>query len=126
MRVAVRRFLVILLLLVVSGGHWFALQSVAWAAMLVANLRTTPVAQAVTNTFDGQHPCPLCKAIAAGKKSETKSELTIPSMKLEFLLSPREFAPFVDCRFEVIPPENQITEAMDQQPPTPPPRAIPA
>ena len=40
--------------------------------------------EAVANTFDGEHPCPLWKAIAAVKKSGKKSEAIAPVMKMEF------------------------------------------
>jgi hypothetical protein len=47
-----------------TGAHWGALQSVAWTRMLAENLRTVLFADAVVRTFDGQHPCSLCKVIA--------------------------------------------------------------
>ena len=49
------------------GPQWTALQTVAWTTMLANNLRTEFVTKAVSNTFDGEHPCPLCKALAAAK-----------------------------------------------------------
>ena len=36
--------------------------------MLADNLTTHSFGAALQRTFDGKHPCPLCKAIAEGKK----------------------------------------------------------
>ena len=45
--------------------------------MLTQNLRTGSLEDAVTKTFDGQHPCCLCKQIAAGKKSESEDRILL-------------------------------------------------
>ena len=54
------------LLLVIAGGHWGALQLVAWTAMVIDFSREAPVATAVSMTFDGQNPCSLCKTVERG------------------------------------------------------------
>jgi hypothetical protein len=79
-----RKFLIVAVLLSITGGQWALLQSAAWAGMLVTNLRTQSVESAVKHTFDGAHPCPLCKAIRAGKKSEKKSEFEVKVVRMEF------------------------------------------
>jgi hypothetical protein len=79
-----KKFLVVLALVLSTGLHWAALQTVAWTTMLADNLRQQSLTEAVSQTFDGQHPCRLCKAIAAGKQSEKKTELSFQSQKLEF------------------------------------------
>lgn len=49
-------------LMVSIGLHTVIIQSAAWAGMLVSySLEKGSVAQAVSETFDGAHPCPLCK-----------------------------------------------------------------
>ena len=58
-----------------SGAHWVLMQSVAWVGMVATFAQDRPLAQAVSDALDGQHPCDLCKAIADGKKSERKSPL---------------------------------------------------
>jgi len=52
------------------GLHWIALQSVAWTTMVIEYSKRAPLREAVAQTFDGAHPCSLCHAVAAGKKSE--------------------------------------------------------
>ena len=65
---------------------------------MVNNSRTLPLPQALAKTFDGKHPCSLCKFVAAGKKSEKKPEAQIHPTKLDlfFVSSPIEIrrAPF--------------------------------
>src|SRR5215469_12912704 len=75
----------IVALLAATGTHWVLLQSVAWTTMLADNLRTGSLVEAVEKTFDGQHPCSLCKRISAGKKSEKKAEFSLSDQRLEFI-----------------------------------------
>ena len=92
------KFLVVVALVTTTGLHWAVLQSVAWTTMLADNLRTQSLTEAVTHTFDGNHPCCLCKAIAAGRKSEQKKEFTAPLQKLEFHAGQRKLC--FDCPVE--------------------------
>lgn len=52
------------------GGHWFALNTVAWVGMFVENQRSGSLVEAIEKTFDGQHPCALCSVIEKGQKDE--------------------------------------------------------
>lgn len=52
------------------GGHWLALQTVAWVGMFVDNQRTQTITEALENTFDGQHPCDLCVVVEKGQQDE--------------------------------------------------------
>jgi len=115
---------VILALVAATNAHWAVLQSVAWTTMLAGDLCTHSVAEAVTHTFDGQHPCCLCKAIAAGKKSEKKSEFTLQTQKFEYPPSPENFTLVVPSHFQLLPWANTFAELFAFQPPTPPPRNL--
>lgn len=42
--------------------------------MLVAYTPGSSVREAITKTFDGQHPCPLCKAIQKGRAEEKQQD----------------------------------------------------
>ncbi|MCX6958868.1 MAG: hypothetical protein NTW91_00960 [Verrucomicrobia bacterium] len=66
-----------LALFMVAGGHWAMLQSVAWAGMVKDFSRTGSIAEAVTKTFDGKHPCSMCKKIAAAQAHEEKAPVTV-------------------------------------------------
>jgi hypothetical protein len=120
----VRNTLLILVLLAGTGAHWGALQSVAWTRMLAENLRTTSFADAVSRTFDGQHPCSLCKVIASAKKSEKRAEFPQPLTKLEFPLTAQSLLLVAPTRFQLVPISNDVAATLSHQPPTPPPRAI--
>ena len=115
---------VIVALVVSTGAHWAALQTVAWTTMLADNLRTHSLVEAVTCTFDGQHPCCLCKAIAAGKKSEKKNEFTLQTQKLEYPPSPENLVLVAPSQFQLLLQTNLAAESRSFPPLTPPPRNL--
>jgi len=105
------------------GLHWAFLQSFAWSTMLVDNLTTSSFSVAIQRTFDGKHPCALCKAIDAGKKSEKKSEALVSLKKFEGL---NEFVSLVllpPASFPTMEAQDALFETLLRTPPTPPPRA---
>ncbi len=119
----VRNVLLILVLLAGTGAHWGALQSVAWTRMLAENLRSSSFADAVSRTFDDQHPCSLCKVIASAKRSEKRMEFPQPLTKLEFPLTTQLLLLVAPTRFQLVSIGSEFVESLSQQPPTPPPRA---
>ena len=117
--------LLIVALLAAVGGHWVVLQSVAWTNMLAENLRTDSVTGAFEKTFDGQHPCCLCKAIKEGKKSEKKSELPMPLLKFEFVSEQPVFVFSPPLDFRLVPELAFSMHNLSSSPPVPPPRQLP-
>lgn len=115
---------VIIALVAMLGAHWAFLQTVAWTTMFANNLHNGSFAQAVTRTFDGKHPCPLCKAIAAAKKSEKKTEFSFQSQKLEFPLPKDDFVLIAPSQFQVLPLANFFANSFAQKPLLQPPRAF--
>ena len=105
------------------GLHWAFLQSLAWTTMLVDNLTTHSLGAALERTFDGKHLCPLCKAIAEGKKSEKKSDPLLPLKKFEALSQSVAFALSPPASFPPVEAPNAFLETLAHAPPTPPPRA---
>ena len=111
-------------LVLMTGLHWAALQTVAWTTMLADNLCGESFTTAVSQTFDGDHPCPLCKAIAAGKKAEKKCAAVSPNIKMEFpplaekfvLISPRPVLAFSRSSLSA--------ESSFLEPSLPPPRGL--
>ena len=69
-----------LALFLFAGGHWAILQIGAWMGMIVAYSRDGDVSTAISNTFDGKHPCALCCAVQDGRKQEEKKA---PALHLE-------------------------------------------
>ena len=54
--------------------------------MLASNLGTTSIREAWSKTFDGKHPCKLCKVVHAGKSAEKKQDNQKPQTKLDLML----------------------------------------
>jgi hypothetical protein len=65
--------LVALALFAMAGGHWAVLQAVAWAGMVSERVeQKTTLRQAVAETFDGDHPCAMCREIALKKNTDAQ------------------------------------------------------
>ena len=124
MFVRIGKIVLVLALVAMLGAHWALLQTVAWTTMLADNLHANSLQAAVTMTFDGQHPCPLCKAIVAGKKSEKKSEAVAPSLKLEFPPVDENFVLIAPSHFQLLPLQNFSANPLAQKPPLRPPRGF--
>ncbi|HTV75960.1 MAG TPA: hypothetical protein VMD57_03100 [Candidatus Baltobacteraceae bacterium] len=124
MFVRIGKIFVVISLVMMLGAHWAVLQTVAWTAMLADNLCTHSVREAVTDTFDGQHPCPLCRAIAAGKQSEKKTEFSFQSQKLEFPPQRENFVLIAPSQFQLLPLADSFADSLIQKPLTPPPRGF--
>jgi hypothetical protein len=115
---------VVIALVITTGLHWAALQTVAWTTMLAANLTSESFSQSVSDTFDGKHLCPLCRAIRAAKSSEKKSDAITLKLKLEYpplaekfvLIAPEMREPFVNEIFSA--------DSFFSKPPLPPPRSF--
>ena len=122
MLVRIGHALLIAALVVALGGHWAVLQTVAWTNMLANNLRTGSLEAAVKKTFDGNHPCSLCKEISAAKKSEKKKDLPAAAKKLEFVSVRPAFVFSPPTAFYLLPEWEAATFPAGHQPPVPPPR----
>ena len=125
MRSRLPKFLLALALAGSIGLHWGLLQSVAWMGMVVSYSHDAPLREALVKTFDGQHPCNLCKQISDGKKSEKKGETLKPQPRMELFVqaSTRELFPPA-CRAEWLFP-SQSPGPLHEAPPVPPPRTLP-
>ena len=105
------------------GLNWDFLQSIAWLSMFAQNLQSLPATRALQQTLDGKHPCALCKAVAAGKKSDRRSPglslvKKLKGLSPEISLAAADPAPAPVTR-EPSPPPTSPAYA----PPRPPPRA---
>jgi hypothetical protein len=124
MFVRIGKILLILALGAMLGANWALLQTVAWTTMLANNLRTQSLTEAVSNTFDGEHPCPLCRAIAAGKSAESKNQFAPPTQKLEFPPLNGQIILITPSRQPVLALENSSVKSFVQKPLLPPPRSF--
>jgi len=106
------------------GLHWALLQAVAWAGMVTSYSRTMPVAEALARTFDGKHPCNLCKLVREGQKSERHKEAPKPVAPLDASLAASAtalFPPIPHPWRESVP---HIAASRTESPPVPPPRSL--
>jgi hypothetical protein len=70
------------------GGHWLALQSVAWMGMVISYAQEEETfTDALEKTFSGQNPCQLCHAVKQGQSEEKKQEIAKTMLKVEAILA---------------------------------------
>lgn len=114
--------MLILALLSATGAQWAVLQSVAWATMLTRNARMESLSEAVSQTFDGQHPCPICLGIAKARQAQHKTDMQTASQKLEY--SHEASVVFISApdRFHLLGQPDFSSAQVTYAPPTPPPR----
>ncbi len=89
-----------------AGGHWGAMQVVAWAGMLVSYTQADgSLLAGAKKTFDGEHPCTMCDSIKTAKEKEQSKPVTLVSAKkIESVPAPVCAAlPLRDCRDFVFP-----------------------
>ncbi len=116
--------LTVLMLVLTMGLHWALLQTVAWTGMLVSYSRAGSFTEAVSKTFDGQHPCCMCKAIESGRKAEREQsqEKSTPDAKIKCVL-PLEAVFLYSPRSSELPaPLPAVFHSFQPEPQTPPPR----
>ena len=70
-----------LTLFIIVGGPWTVLQTIAWAKMVVDYSRDNPVSEAISKTFDGNHPCGMCEKISKVRSEERKSPALVFQIK---------------------------------------------
>ena len=107
------------------GLHWAFLQVVAWTGMVASYSRAMPVSEALVKTFDGKHPCSLCRHIGEGKRTEKKSDCGIELRKLEFAYAPVAFIFQPPSDFWEVRAGTMDAVLFTRPPPVPPPRPLP-
>jgi hypothetical protein len=112
----------VLMLVLSLGLHWALLQTIAWTGMVISYSRDNPFREAVSMTFDGQHPCALCHVVKEGRAAEQDQEESLPVNKLP--LADRWSAPqyCFDCDRESIPTGVHPPASRAEAPPKPRPR----
>jgi len=119
----------VLTVLVMSGGHWLALQSFAWMHMTVEFSREYGWRTAIQRTFSGRHPCKLCLKVQQGWQQERQQDKKSPRLEAhnfpEVIWEWRALTapPAPTCAG----PEGVFASGsysdFSESPPTPPPRA---
>jgi hypothetical protein len=71
--------------LAMCGGHWLALQSVAWGRMLLSFSQQDSLGTAIVKTFSGKYPCSLCLKVRHGLHQDQERQDKLPWLKMEKL-----------------------------------------
>ena len=106
------------------GMHWAFLQTLAWAQMVISYSQDAPLSEALVKTFDGLHPCKLCKNIAESKRAEKQSDSDLDLKKFEFSFAPSAFVFQAPAFLDSSRPINDSAAVLAQTPPVPPPRQL--
>ena len=124
-------FCVLLAAFSLAGGRWTVLQTVAKATMLYRYAqRSGSLAVAAVQTFDGEHPCELCRQIATAKSRERKETPAAPGLKQDAkakaVLAEPTISPVLSAATEVclFRAAASLGPVHTDQPPTPPPRRV--
>ena len=118
------RYATALVLALALGLQWGAFQTIAWTGMIIANARTAPLATAVARTFDGRHPCPMCKAVEQARDQQQqnpKSQLK-PGRELDSGLAWEPVTFDLACACEPLPVSHPTSSTRRDEPPKPRPR----
>lgn len=113
-------------LLVSMGGHLALLQTVAWGNMLVEFSSKGSFSEAMDKTFDGEHPCHLCKVVKKSKSEGEKKPLLKAEMKWDVALPVPVKVPLprsTDLVFRVTEYSGTFAQ-VDLAVPMQPPRAV--
>lgn len=105
----------------ILGGHWMALQSVAWVGMAIDYTKRASLSVLVEKPSDGGYPCHLCETVSKGRSHEQKHESTKLVLKFEAVLGTRLAVPKPAEQFRIFARFVGTPRAVALAPPTPPP-----
>jgi len=114
--------LLVVMLILATGGHRVLLQTAAWVGMTIDYSQKDCFLVALQKTFDGKHPCQLCRLISKETKSEKKKDFKLIQVKLEFLAQVEEPSLNPPPFPRVVMPGLKLL-SRSEPPPLPPPRS---
>jgi hypothetical protein len=127
---SVRIIVALLGCLHLCGGHYGVLQALAWSKMLVDYSQQDGLVVGAIKTFDGNHPCCMCKQIGAAKKADAEqsrdNKVSVSGLVLKEFVTSREILAKAPSWTDAIPatlPDLVVRGAIfGVSPPVPPPR----
>jgi hypothetical protein len=123
----VRRFGILFCVLAVFqvlGGPLAALQTIAWVRMAVTYSQDDGVGSGLAKTFDGQHMCSLCKAIAKKREGEQKDLGDVLQNKIYLQCSATPVRLFPPEFYWLRETDNSVGRESSLEPLLQPPRTI--
>lgn len=132
MRAFISKLMCLIAIITLIDGHIIALQSYAWATMLQDRIPEQGVSEALSTTFDGEHPCAHCLTtleLVENKQAPDPvntthfqlSDLKAPECSLQKISPP--VAPFAQ-RLLVTELAQHSSSNFKGKVPTPPPRFV--
>lgn len=103
------------------GAQWPVLQSVAWLNMIVSYTKESGLSEGISKTFDGKHPCKLCKFVSEGKSAEKKKSQGQSVKKFDLFLATTPNVIIGRVVFLDHPPFAAAVRLRASDPPSPPP-----
>jgi hypothetical protein len=104
------------------GLHLALFQSMAWVGMVITYSQQAPIREALSKTFDGRHPCLLCKQIAKERRDQRKSDRQSESKRLEFVNIGPGLTLVPPYRYQALGAANTWAQRLSRTPPLPPPK----
>ena len=104
-----------------SQGHFLVWQGFAWARMLQDFTQRETLSQAVVKTFDGRHPCSICRQIERTRQ-DRPAEVPVQLLKLDSIASTPAMGFFAPGRADWPPATQRFSRTEPAAPDSPPPR----
>ena len=106
------------------GGHWAILQTAAWVGMVIEYSANDGIQVGLSKTFDGEHPCELCKNIARHTGSEKKHAAQSELGKINPIAQANATLLRPPARFWYQRVRGRLASGVSRPPPVPPPREL--
>lgn len=117
------RILLVAALMISIGAQWAVLQSAAWLGMAVTyTVKEGSLSEGLSQTFDGDHPCPLCNLVEEGQKKEQKLPTKKAEAKMQLLLTVRSVVLMPPAPTYLPRAAQETASARFEEPTVPPPR----
>lgn len=94
--------------------------------MIATYSQDASFAEAIVKTFDGKHPCALCKDISKSRQAEKKSDSNLDLKKQEFPYIASVFIFNAPAIFWEMDDGTSANSDVTHGPPVPPPRFVQA
>lgn len=106
------------------GGHWAILQTAAWVGMVIEYSANDGIQAGLFKTFDGEHPCELCKSIAKHTGAEKKHASQLEIGKINLIAQASATLLLPPSRFWYQKVRSRLVSGVSRPPPVPPPREL--
>jgi len=119
------RCLALLAVFLLGGGHMAVWQGVAWVRMVADYAQETSIARAVVETFDGNHACPMCRAVERENNQQKQPATQLALVKVAMIYVATDGYVFTTPAGDRMDLQAFHGGQRTERPPTPPPRVMP-